>query len=183
MAQIALHVRRVTRLIGVFQNLAVFLGHINSLTLSGKSLRFSPLRLARWCNGSTADSGSVCHGSNPCRAANFLDARSSNTRSFAAPQYFVRFLVETPSWKASLHIITGAVPQPARHSTNSTVNFPSFVVCAPCACGSSPSFAEVLVQLVGAAQRAAQRAADLEMVLADRGPAGTSGRRSPAHRR
>src|SRR6185503_9809357 len=23
-----------------------------------------------WCNGSTADSGSVCHGSNPCRAAN-----------------------------------------------------------------------------------------------------------------
>src|ERR1019366_7642530 len=28
-------------------------------------------RFARWCNGSTADSGSVCHGSNPCRAANF----------------------------------------------------------------------------------------------------------------
>src|SRR5690348_14448153 len=27
-------------------------------------------RFARWCNGSTADSGSVCHGSNPCRAAN-----------------------------------------------------------------------------------------------------------------
>ena len=24
---------------------------------------------ARWCNGSTADFGSACHGSNPCRAA------------------------------------------------------------------------------------------------------------------
>src|SRR5262245_57669796 len=27
--------------------------------------------LARWCNGSTSDSESLCHGSNPCRAANF----------------------------------------------------------------------------------------------------------------
>ena len=27
------------------------------------------LIIARWCNGSTADSESVCHGSNPCRAA------------------------------------------------------------------------------------------------------------------
>jgi uncharacterized phage-associated protein len=26
---------------------------------------------AEWCNGSTADSGSVCHGSNPCSAAIF----------------------------------------------------------------------------------------------------------------
>ena len=25
--------------------------------------------LARWCNGSTKDSGSFCRGSNPCRAA------------------------------------------------------------------------------------------------------------------
>src|ERR1039458_1657884 len=31
-------------------------------------LLFQRLHLARWCNGSTADSGSVCHGSNPCRA-------------------------------------------------------------------------------------------------------------------
>src|ERR1035437_644028 len=46
---------------------------------------------------------------------------------------------ETPSWKASLHIMTGALPQPARHSTNSTVNLPSLVVCGPCACGSRPS--------------------------------------------
>src|SRR5882724_538306 len=33
-----------------------------------KDLRCYPRRLARWCNGSTADSESVCHGSNPCRA-------------------------------------------------------------------------------------------------------------------
>src|SRR5512140_4045660 len=32
-------------------------------------LAYQTRRLARWCNGSTADSGSVCHGSNPCRAA------------------------------------------------------------------------------------------------------------------
>ncbi len=30
---------------------------------------------ASWCNGSTADSGSVCHGSNPCEAA-ILGGRS-----------------------------------------------------------------------------------------------------------
>src|SRR5260221_10028025 len=46
----------------------------------------------------------------------------------------------TPSWKSSLHIMTGAVPQLARHSTNSTENFPSFVVWTPCAWLSSPSF-------------------------------------------
>src|SRR6476620_3876127 len=44
-------------------------------------------RFARWCNGSTADSGSVCHGSNPCRAAN---ARRLGVEvgvgSFAFPQ-------------------------------------------------------------------------------------------------
>ena len=27
------------------------------------------LYFARWCNGSTKDSGSFCRGSNPCRAA------------------------------------------------------------------------------------------------------------------
>src|SRR5689334_25101252 len=48
----------------------------------------------------------------------------------------------TPSWKSSLHFITGAVPQPARHSTNSIENFPSFVVCKPCACGSRPSLVQ-----------------------------------------
>src|SRR5436190_22001590 len=52
------------------------------------------------------------------------------------------FAVLTPSWKSSLTIITGAVPQPARHSTNSTVNFPSLVVCGPCACASRPSFSQ-----------------------------------------
>ena len=30
---------------------------------------FSALLFARWCNGSTTDSGSVRRGSNPCRAA------------------------------------------------------------------------------------------------------------------
>src|SRR2546422_928183 len=35
------------------------------------------------------------------------------------------FSSETPSWNASLHIMTGAVPQLARHSTNSTVYLPS----------------------------------------------------------
>src|SRR5216117_1036648 len=39
--------------------------------------------VARWCNGSTADSGSVCHGSNPCRAAN----------SFALSQNLISRLV------------------------------------------------------------------------------------------
>ena len=28
----------------------------------------SGLRIASWCNGSTSDSGSLCHGSNPCEA-------------------------------------------------------------------------------------------------------------------
>ena len=76
MPQIALQVRRVARLVGVLENLAVFLRHISSLTPGWKSLRLSARRLARWCNGSTADSGSVCHGSNPCRAAN-LPLRSA----------------------------------------------------------------------------------------------------------
>ena len=100
MAQIAFDVRRVTRLIGVLQNEAVFLrisiqpvsrtsdgddcqlarlkpwatsvspGLGLRLDWPGKPFSLSTLRLARWCNGSTADSGSVCHGSNPCRAAN-----------------------------------------------------------------------------------------------------------------
>src|SRR5438445_589248 len=47
---------------------------------------------------------------------------------------------ETDSWKASLHTITGAVPQLARHSTNSRVYFRSLVVCGPCSCGSRPSW-------------------------------------------
>src|SRR5438093_1529915 len=42
-------------------------GH--GLTPKVKTLASPPHRPARWCNGSTADSGSVCHGSNPCRAA------------------------------------------------------------------------------------------------------------------
>src|SRR4030095_15018670 len=54
------------------------------LTAYGKPLAYSTRRLARWCNGSTADSGSVCHGSNPCRAANF---------SFATSQDFIRLRV------------------------------------------------------------------------------------------
>ena len=40
MAQIALEVRRVTRLIDVLQNQAVFLRHISGLTLSGEISRF-----------------------------------------------------------------------------------------------------------------------------------------------
>ena len=32
--------------------------------------------IASWCNGSTADSGSVCHGSNPCEAATRLNTCS-----------------------------------------------------------------------------------------------------------
>src|SRR5208337_5440375 len=42
---------------------------IGGLTGGPETLAYSR-RFARWCNGSTADSGSVCHGSNPCRAAN-----------------------------------------------------------------------------------------------------------------
>ncbi len=82
--QIAFDVGRVTRLVGVFQNQFVFLRHIKvmsdewqvtsrqtpGLTGRAKRLGCQTRRLARWCNGSTADSGSVCHGSNPCRAAN-----------------------------------------------------------------------------------------------------------------
>ena len=29
------------------------------------------MKIAEWCNGSTADSDSVCEGSNPSSAANF----------------------------------------------------------------------------------------------------------------
>src|SRR5258706_10464918 len=58
------------------------------------------------------------------------------------PMISSAFALLTPSWKSSLHIITGAVPQPARHSTNSTENFPSFVVCKPCACWSRPSLVQ-----------------------------------------
>lgn len=36
--------------------------HDNNLEKSGT--------IASWCNGSTSDSGSLCHGSNPCEAAN-----------------------------------------------------------------------------------------------------------------
>src|SRR5215469_465358 len=59
-----------------------------------------------------------------------------------SPRISSAFVLLTPSWKASPHIITGGVPQLARHSTNSTVNFPSFVVCGPCLCASRPSFAQ-----------------------------------------
>ena len=39
-----------------------------------RSASFAQIRFstARWCNGSTTDSDSVCRGSNPCRAANFF---------------------------------------------------------------------------------------------------------------
>src|SRR2546430_9094134 len=75
MTQIAVNVRPVTGFINVLENEAILLWHISSLTLISEPLGFDTRPLARWCNGSTADSGSVCHGSNPCRAAkiSFLD--------------------------------------------------------------------------------------------------------------
>src|SRR5678816_1676227 len=51
------------------------------LTAPRNSLVYRTLRPARWCNGSTSDSESLCHGSNPCRSAN---------ASFALPQNLVR---------------------------------------------------------------------------------------------
>ena len=44
---------------------------VQSAPAAGSNVLF-----ASWCNGSTADSGSVCHGSNPCEAA-----RSGRERS------------------------------------------------------------------------------------------------------
>src|SRR5437899_1679753 len=84
MAQIAIEVRRVARRIDVFQDETVFFRHIKNLTVRPKSLGLSRHRDARWCNGSTADSESACHGSSPCRAASFP--------SLAFPQNLVGLL-------------------------------------------------------------------------------------------
>ena len=49
--------------------------------------------LAGWCNGSTADSGSVCHGSNPCRAANSRVAPANNLVRLRRRDGFVKVVV------------------------------------------------------------------------------------------
>src|ERR1043165_5537815 len=96
--QITLQVGGVTRLVGIFQDLAVFGGHImpsRGLTLPANELPLTRA-FARWCNGSTADSGSVCHGSNPCRAATPLaisDDRFARACSFAVLQDLRRLLL------------------------------------------------------------------------------------------
>src|SRR5687767_11601226 len=59
-----------------------------------KNSTFSPLWFARWCNGSTSDSESLCHGSNPCRAAiSNSELRNSNGELLTLPHNFLRFLV------------------------------------------------------------------------------------------
>ena len=42
---------------------------------------------ARWCNGSTTDSGSVCLGSSPGRAAIFLNPVSDCAAAFTSPHF------------------------------------------------------------------------------------------------
>ncbi len=37
--------------------------------------RYLKARFVRWCNGSTTPFGGVCHGSNPCRTANYRPYR------------------------------------------------------------------------------------------------------------
>src|SRR6478672_11670720 len=73
------------------------------LTVGAKTLPWKP-RIARWCNGSTTDSESVCHGSNPCRAANlpsaFLDCQSKRPESFAGLQNFIGFLLRNALMKS-----------------------------------------------------------------------------------
>gem|GEM_PF-3082861 len=55
-----------------------------------------PSAIASWCNGSTADSGSVCHGSNPCEAANQARFSQRNGR--------------WPGWKIRLRRFSPVLP-------------------------------------------------------------------------
>src|SRR5258708_11286693 len=45
------------------------IAHICHLRFLPRMVSESSSRFASWCNGSTSDSGSLCHGSNPCEAA------------------------------------------------------------------------------------------------------------------
>src|SRR5437868_11863914 len=59
------------------------------------------LRPARWCNGSTADSESVCRGSNPRRAANFSLAFRANFICFLVRNRFVKIVVAHHHWRGA----------------------------------------------------------------------------------
>jgi hypothetical protein len=50
----------------------------------GETCATITLPFASWCNGSTADSGSVCHGSNPCEAA-IVNQRLTTSVSRSVP--------------------------------------------------------------------------------------------------
>src|SRR6185503_1734013 len=88
----------------------MFLRHTGSLTLNTVSLVWPTHRTARWCNGSTADSGSVCHGSNPCRAAS----------SFALSHDLIRLRVRDCLEKLLIahHHGTGAATGETFHELN-----------------------------------------------------------------
>src|ERR1039457_4771584 len=122
-------------------------------------LRFQRLHLARWCNGSTADSESVCHGSNPCRAAN----------SFAIPRNLVRPSVRNTFVKRVVahHNRGGAATGEAFDEFDRELSVLRRLRAVRVRV-QTELVAKMFVQFISAAERATQRPADLDLVFAHR---------------
>src|SRR5436190_9146523 len=134
-------------------------GIFSSLTHQPNSLTSRRLRTARWCNGSTADSESVCHGSNPCRA----------TKSFALLQKLVRLRVADAFVKIIVahHHRGGAAACEALDKFDRV--FAVLRRLRAVRVGiQTQALTEMFVKFAGAAERAAQRAANLQMKFAER---------------
>src|SRR5882672_4961328 len=113
-------------------------------------------RFARWCNGSTADSESVCHGSNPCRAAtSFVTPhdlvsplfRDAFAKRFIAHHYWRRATTGEAFDKFYRELSVLGCLRPVLLRVQSQLP------------------AKVLVQLVRTAQGAAQRPANTQMIF------------------
>src|SRR5580765_557767 len=133
------------------------------LTLPSQRLPYS-CHLARWCNGSTADSGSVCHGSNPCRAAN--PGVRGSMRSSAVSQNLICAFFRNSLMK---HLI-------AHHHRRRAATREAFDeldrmlpilrrLCAVLFRVQTQLFAEMLMQLIRPSQRATQSAANTQVVF------------------
>src|SRR5947208_979779 len=129
-------------------------GIFSSLTHQPNSLTSRRLRTARWCNGSTADSESVCHGSNPCRA----------TKSFALLQKLVRLRVADRFVEIVVahHHRGGAATREAFDKLDRVF---AILRCLRTVRVSiqSQTLTEMFVKFARAAERAAQRAANFQM--------------------
>ena len=137
--------------------------------------RATLLALARWCNGSTADSGSVCHGSNPCSGSQFLICISRRiSLRLLLRDAFVKVLV-------AHHHRRGAAAGEAFDEFDRELSVLRGLQAVRVRI-QPQLLAKMFVQFVRAAQRATQRAANLDLIFAQPVPGGTSGKTSPARK-